>query len=137
MTVVLWLASLAVDRNCEHDVMRGTCLRAMARLWKLCHVRRLFFTREEALKFYRDGRRFLLAYKVLNVAAGLQEKRTWALRPKFHQLDHLFCWVLETKRNPGSHWCFSDESFVGHRVYMYDMYMYVYMHMHMYMYMYM
>ena len=114
MHIVVWLSLLELKGPVDdHTRLRGACLTAMAKVWELCHLKCLFFTNDQARAFFHHGRNFLLSYRTLNVQASLAGKRTWALRPKFHMFDHLCFRTLISKRNPGTHWAFSDESFIG------------------------
>ena len=116
MKIVLWLESIHPLSDPDDNpalYTRGVAVRAMARIWRKCKCGQRFFTKSQARLFHRDVRRFLLAYRMLNITAGFEGKRTWGMRPKFHQFDHIGYDAMRTLRNPGSHWAFSDESYVG------------------------
>ena len=111
MRVVSWLAHAVVARHAND--LRSVVARELDKLWQLCHKHSSWFTTTEAKAFHKHVRRFLLAYNVLSHRAYIRGEHLWALRPKFHQLDHLGYETLRTLRNPGSHWTFADESYIG------------------------
>ena len=116
MVVLQWLESLVSckeQQTSRHQKLRALTVISLCRQWRLCHVRSLWFTTLQARSFARDVRRFLFASKLLFWRSRRLNKRTWCLKPKHHQLMHLGELVQRTRRFPASHWCFSDERFVG------------------------
>ena len=115
MDVLEWLESLQKHPHActGHEQAVSVCVRTLCRTWRLCKTGGRFFTGDQARAYHRNTMRFLLSYRILNIVAGMDGHRTWALVPKFHAFDHLATSAMRTRRNPGSHWCFGDESYVG------------------------
>ena len=106
-----WLIWIMVFRRTASCVVSS--FRAIARQWRVLHAHRLFFTPWQARAVHRDGLRYLFASKRLFWESRSRGSKRWALLPKHHQLLHLLQRVKQTRRNPGSHWCFADERYVG------------------------
>ena len=52
--------------------------------------------------------------KALFIESRMNGSWLWSLRPKSHLYKHIKDHVALTRRNLGSHWCFSDERYVGY-----------------------
>ena len=115
MIVVQWLASLGcANADDTHIRLRSTLLAALSRQWDLFERQKaVYFTDAEADLYCRDSSRVLSCSKALFMEAHVRGSSLWSLRPKHHLYKHLSDNVAATKRNPCSHWCFSDERFVG------------------------
>ena len=109
MAIVTWLADMPHGSN----AVRGQLFRALARQWRLLHEHVLHFRPWQSRCVHRDGLRVLFCSKLLFLRSRAAGSRRWSLLPKHHQYGHLIRNVLVSNRNPGSHWCFADERYVG------------------------
>ena len=116
MKVLLWLEHILAQRPAAtaHAKVVACVVRAVCRQWRLVHVPSVWFSHLQARAFYRDGVRILTCLKTLFMESNMLGKKHWSLKPTHHQFLHLCKSVLGSRRNPASHWCFSDERFVGH-----------------------
>eukprot|EP00969_Alexandrium_andersonii_P215649 9524741-Alexandrium_andersonii.AAC.1 len=70
MCVLLWVESLVlqrVEQASQHANVRAVLVRALCRQWRLLRFKGVWFSFLQARSFYRDGRRFLLAFRALNL----------------------------------------------------------------------
>ena len=67
------------------------------------------FTPQEVDSFVGCGQVFLRSYGALSHQARARSLKLWPLRPKLHQLSHIFRGVQQTGVLPG--WAFADEDY--------------------------
>ena len=115
MVVLQWLASIAQDDPDMHAEYRGILLRSLSRQWDLfARCKSVYFTERDTQLYVRDASRTLTALKALFIESRTGGGHLWSLRPKTHLFKHIMDRVRLTRRNPASHWCFSDERYVGY-----------------------
>ena len=114
MVVLQWLSTVE-HHGRDSGSHRSVLLRSVSRQWDLFHTcKSIYFSDAQAQLYCRDASRVLTCMKALFLESEKSGSLLWSLRPKSHLYKHIKDDVASTRRNPGSHWCFSDERFVGY-----------------------
>lgn len=117
MVVLMWLAWVTeAERSADdmHQRMRARALHCLAQCWQeMTTHKTLWLSRSTAKMIHVNGRMFLLCYRGLAAEACRKKVARWALKPKFHLLDHCLWQGLQSRRSLASHWAFGDEHYVG------------------------
>lgn len=66
-----------------------------------------------ALRAQKLGYFFLRTYQRLAEMANSVGRKSYHMRPKFHELDHVMASLTQMKLNPMRLDCFGDEDFMG------------------------
>ena len=114
MVILQWLQSvLSTHTPGRHGAHRLMMIRALCRLWDLVRQPTIWFSRAQARSYMRDTERFLHISKMFFMRATSARSKAWRIVPKHHAAWEMARYQMQTLRNPGSHMCFADESFVG------------------------
>ena len=115
MWVIQWLNKITSSRpiTTNHHRHRATLLWALAHSWRMIRDNGIWFDQPCRLAFGRVGKKLLRSNVLLSVRSKRLGVRRWQLKPKNHALQHSINFACRTGRNPGSHYTFKDEDFVG------------------------
>ena len=112
--VAYWLSSVATAESNRQDE-NVHLSRCSAMLWGYCSIFTicregdLWLTDEEVVKL--EFSRQAALYN--NAALSLDKPHRFPQKPKHHELDHAIRESCRSHLNPGHHWAFSDEDFIG------------------------
>ena len=118
LKVACWLAGV-VARHSERHPLDIHITHCSAMLWGYCFIfdtclrGGLFFTDIEVSRISYARRVTLGSNAALSREALAQQKSLYPQKPKHHLLDHCLRDSARTRVNPGHHWAFSDEDFIG------------------------
>ena len=116
--VAAWVADVcsmaAKDNvNSRYQQLRAVCAWAHAEFYSAMEQAPRYLSAAQANRISEAGATFLRTYNTLRKLAELDARPAWAIRPKFHQLDHMCLDVARDRYNPRFYHCYADEDFVG------------------------
>ena len=86
---------------------------ALAASWRMIRENGIWLDQEDRPAFARMGSALRRSNTLLSVESKRLGVKRWQLKPKHHALHHSFTYATRTGRNPGSHYTFKDEDYVG------------------------
>lgn len=121
LKVSCWLAGV-VGRHSERHPFDQHITHCSAMLWGYCFIfdtclrGGLWFDRDEACRISYARQVALGSNAALSREALQLGKTIYPQKPKHHLCDHALRDAATTRLNPGHHWTFSDEDFIGRMV---------------------
>jgi hypothetical protein len=117
LQITRWLATithhdaLASPMN-EHKQLRAACLWGCTQIFAICQP--CFWLSDENVRDLKIAKLVALtSYKALCSESLTMNKNRFPLKPKHHLLDHTVRDACASRLSPTTHWCFSDEDFIG------------------------
>jgi hypothetical protein len=113
--VSLWLSQEARKHEHigQHWVLLATTLHAFAAIYAVCTSGSLRLSDREVQQLRAARSAALQGYNALARAAQEQGQWYYKIIPKYHKMDHHLRRCCANRLNPGSHWNFANESFIG------------------------
>ena len=112
-----WLYHLHLDlglHTTEHSKIRATMLWGFVGAYKLFSWPGVFRFNDEQVPHLSSCRKAALhGFDWLTKSACEGNRPLYKVVPKIHNLDRILRNAIDTRRNPTTYWCFSEEDFCG------------------------